>query len=121
MAGSITVELKGLRFFALCGVYAEEEKIENEVEVNMQLQYKAPDEVITELEETVDYTAAYAIVRDGLKEQNRLLETAVMKICDQLYEKFNHIEKISLSVKKLTPPITNFTGSVGVTYTRVFQ
>ncbi len=121
MAGSITVELQGLRFFALCGIYEQEERLESEVEVNLQLQYKAPDEVITELEETVDYTAAYTIVKDGLRERNRLLETVVMKICDQLYERFSRLEKITLSVRKLTPPITNFTGSVGVTYTRVFQ
>ncbi len=121
MAGSITIELKGLRFFAQCGVYAEEAKVENEVEVNMEIHYTAPGKVITELKETIDYTAAYRIVKKVLEEENKLLETAVMKICDDLYTQFNQVTKVVLSVTKLTPPITNFTGSVGVTYTKVYQ
>ena len=35
MPGSITIELKGLRFFAYHGLYAEEQKTGNEFEIDL--------------------------------------------------------------------------------------
>jgi dihydroneopterin aldolase len=50
-----------------------------------------------------------------------LLETCAMKIVERLHEEFNKIEKIQITVKKLAPPITNFTGSVGVSICKEFK
>lgn len=120
MRGVITVELKGLRFVARHGVYDEEALLGNEFEVDLLMDYKAPDKTITSLGETVNYVAAYTIVQEEMQEPQQLLETCAMKIGTRLHHQFPQIQKLVITIRKLAPPITNFVGSVGVTYTKVF-
>jgi dihydroneopterin aldolase len=44
-----------------------------------------------------------------------------MEICEALHEQFSEIRRVSISIKKINPPITNFTGSVGVFYSKEFK
>lgn len=115
MAGLLTIELNGLRFFAEHGMYAEEIKIGNEFEVDLCIGYQAPEKLIVSIEQTINYVDAYLIVKEEMAEPKHLLETCAMKIIDRLHNHFKEIEKIQITIKKLAPPITNFTGSVGVT------
>ena len=121
MAGWMTIELKGLRFFAEHGMYAEERKVGNQFEIDLQVSYKVPKHTITSIEETVNYVEIYRIVEERFLEHKHLLETCAMEICDALHEHFPEIRMVSISIKKINPPITNFTGSVGVSYTREFK
>lgn len=121
MAGWMTVELKGLRFFAEHGMYAEERKVGNEFEVDVSVDYKAPKKTITSIEETVNYVEIYRIVEEEFKERKLLLETCAMNICDKVQQVFAGIKHVSISIKKVNPPITNFTGYVGITYTKEFK
>ncbi len=121
MAGQLTIDLKGLRFFAEHGMYAEEIKIGNEFEVDLSISYKAPKKTIVSMEQTINYVEAYRIVKEEMAEPKYLLETCAMKIVERLHQEFNQIEKILITVKKLAPPITNFTGSVGVTVCKEFK
>lgn len=45
-----------------------------------------------------------------------LLETLVMDIAAQILAQFQQAEAVFISIKKLQPPIANFNGSVGVSY-----
>ncbi len=121
MAGQLTIELNGLRFFAEHGMYAEEIKIGNEFEVDLCISYQAPEKPIVSIEQTINYVDAYCIVKEEMAEPKHLLETCAMKIIDRLHTHFKEIEKIQITVKKLAPPITNFTGSVGVTICKEFK
>jgi dihydroneopterin aldolase len=121
MAGWMTVELKGLRFFAEHGMYAEEKKVGNEFEVGVSVIYKAPKRAITSIEDTVNYMEIYRIIEDEFKERKLLLETCAMLICEKVQQIFPGIKNISISIKKINPPITNFTGSVGVTFSKEFK
>ncbi|MEI6948281.1 dihydroneopterin aldolase [Paraflavisolibacter sp. H34] len=121
MAGSITIELKGLRFFAEHGMYAEERKVGNQFEIDLSATYKAPKHPIVSIEETVNYVEIYRIIEEEFSGHKHLLETCAMQICDRLHEQFPELRTICISIKKMSPPITNFTGSVGVTYTREFS
>ena len=42
MAGWMTIELKGLRFFAEHGMYVEERKVGNQFEIDLEVSYKVP-------------------------------------------------------------------------------
>ncbi|MCU7551466.1 dihydroneopterin aldolase [Chitinophagaceae bacterium LB-8] len=121
MAGWMTVELKGLRFFAEHGMYAEEKKVGNEFEVDVIVNYKAPKKTISSIEETVNYVEIYRILEEEFKVRKLLLETLAMQICDKIQHVFPDIRNISISIKKINPPITNFTGYVGITYTKEFK
>ena len=120
MSGLMTVELRSLRFFGEHGMYAEEKKVGNEFEVDVLITFKAPDEPISAIQDTVNYVEVYRVVEKEMKEQKQLLETCAMRICDDLQPIFPHIQKAYVSIKKMTPPITNFTGSVGVSYVREY-
>ena len=121
MAGWMTIELKGLRFFAEHGMYQEERKVGNQFEIDLEVAFKAPKHTISSIEETVNYVEIYRIVDERFSEYKNLLETCAMEICDSLHEQFSEIRKVSISIKKINPPITNFTGSVAVSYSKEFK
>lgn len=121
MAGWMTIELKGLRFFGEHGMYQEERKVGNQFEIDLEVSYKVPKQIITEIEQTVNYVEIYRIVEEQFSEYRNLLETCAMEICQSLHEHFSEIKKVSISIKKINPPITNFTGSVGVSYSKEFK
>jgi dihydroneopterin aldolase len=117
----MTIELKGLRFFAEHGMYAEERKVGNQFEIDLAVSYKVPKHIITSIEQTVNYVEIYRIVEERFSEYKNLLETCAMEICEALHEQFSEIRRVSISIKKINPPITNFTGSVGVFYSKEFK
>ena len=120
MKGNFTIELKRLRFFAEHGLYEEENLVGNEFEVDVSIDHKAPEEVITSIDQTVNYVEIFRIVQDEFSKRKQLLETCAMLIAERLQKQFAGIEKLTISIKKMNPPITNFTGSVGITYNKVF-
>jgi 7,8-dihydroneopterin aldolase/epimerase/oxygenase len=120
MAGTITVELTGLRFFAYHGVHKEEAVLGNEFEVDAFIEQTAPGETIIAIEDTINYATVYTLIKEEMQVRQALLETCVMRIADRLQQQFPRIEKVKITVRKLAPPIAGFTGRVGVTYTREF-
>lgn len=120
MADLLTIELKGLHFFAAHGLYAEERKTGNEFEVNLTVSYIPATEVIREIEHTVDYSSLYRLLKNEMKKPRQLLETLVMEIAEIMHQLYSYIKKIDISVHKLYPPIPGFTGRVGVSYSKSF-
>jgi len=118
MAAYFTIELKGLQFFAEHGLYEEEAKVGNEFEVDVSIEYKAPQAVVSSIEQTINYAEVFYIVKNEFGHRKDLLETCAMQIAERLQKQFPQIEKLTISIKKLHPPITNFEGSVGVTFTK---
>src|SRR5688500_1353544 len=121
MEGSLTIEIKGMRLFAAHGVHEEEGKLGNEFQLDLEIEFSARDKVITDLDDSINYVSVIEIVRAEMAIRQQLLETIVMKICDRIYEKYSQVQMIKISLRKITPPITNFIGSVGVSYTKSYK
>ncbi len=121
MAGHFSIELKGLRFFAEHGMYQEEVLIGNEFEVSISIESKAPKKEIVSIEQTINYVEVFRIAKEVFNVRKQLLEACAMQIAEQLYLQFPEILKIIIRIDKLNPPITNFTGSVGIVYTKEFK
>jgi dihydroneopterin aldolase len=102
-------------------MYAEEMKVGNEFEVDLSIDCKSPKKIITSIDQTVNYVEVYRILQEAFGQRKALLETCAMEIGERLQEQFSEIEKLTISIRKINPPITNFTGSVGVTYSRSFK
>jgi dihydroneopterin aldolase len=96
----MTIELKGLRFFAEHGMYAEERKVGNQFEIDLAVSYKVPKHIITSIEQTVNYVEIYRIVEERFSEYKNLLETCAMEICEALHEQFSEIRRVSISIQK---------------------
>ena len=118
MSASFKIDLIGLRFFGEHGMYQEELKVGNEFEIDVSLQCKAPKKIITEIDQTVNYVEVYRIVQEEFAIRRILLETCAMEIAHKIQEQFPDVEKVSIVIRKLNPPITNFSGSVSVTYSK---
>jgi dihydroneopterin aldolase len=119
--GCLAIELKGLRLFAEHGLYNEEAKLGNEFELDVVLEYDAPTGIVSSIADVIDYVSAYAIIRDVFSVRRPLLETCAMEIAHELKQKFASIRKSVISIRKVTPLLTNFVGSLGVTYTKSFK
>jgi dihydroneopterin aldolase len=117
----MTIELLKLCFHAFHGLYPEEQLTGNEFEVNLFISYEPPEEVINNIEETINYAAAYQIVKKQMMLRTDLLETLAMKITKDLYAAFPLIKKIDISISKLHPPIEKFCGEVRVHYLAEFK
>lgn len=116
----MTITVKGLRFHAYHGLYAEEQKTGNDFEVNLTVDYTPPSEVIQSIEDTINYVSLYDIVRKAMQLPRHLLETLAMEIAEQIHTIFPMITAVELSIQKLHPPVENFTGNVGVIYRKEF-
>lgn len=121
MAGHFTIELKSIRFFAEHGMYEEEKKVGNEFEVDVSIATKSPKKIIGSIEQTINYAEVYRILQEEFSQRKFLLETVAMQVADQLQKQFPEIESVRISIRKLNPPITNFSGSVGITYSKEFK
>ena len=117
MPGQFTIELKNLRFFAEHGLYAEEALLGNEFEVDISIRKHAPDTIVSSVDQTVDYVEVFRIVQEEFSKRKPLLETCAMTIAARIRDAFQDLKTISVSVRKLHPPIINFIGSVGINYT----
>jgi dihydroneopterin aldolase len=65
----------------------------------------------------LDYVAVYDLVKARMDEPTPLLETIVIDVAQQILAQFSIVEEVQISIKKLHPPIPQFRGSVGVSYT----
>ena len=121
MAGHFTIELNSIRFFAEHGMYEEEKRVGNEFEVDVSIACESPKELVTSIEQTVDYTEVYRILQEEFAKRQFFIETVAKKVADKLKHQFPEIETVKISIRKLNPPITNFSGSVGITYSKSFK
>jgi 7,8-dihydroneopterin aldolase/epimerase/oxygenase len=115
----IKVELKNVRFHAFHGLYEEEKKAGNDYEFNLSVNWET-DEIITSLNETVNYAKLYELVKAEMIIPRQLLETLLMELAEKIHEEFPFVKEINMSVAKLNAPIINFIGSTSVTYKKTY-
>jgi dihydroneopterin aldolase len=76
---------------------------------------------IHSLEQTINYAAVFSVTRTHMEAAKPLLETCAQELAQKLKDAFPLLQKASIRIVKLQPPITGFTGTVGVKLTRDFR
>jgi len=114
----MTIELKKLQFFAFHGLLEEEKKTGNLFEVNLSVDQLPNTVVITDISATINYAELFHLVKAEMQKPRELLETLAMEIVEHIHSIYPQITKMEISITKLHPPITAFTGSVGVKYSK---
>lgn len=112
----MTIALNDLRFHAKHGMYAEEQTLGNTFTVDCVVQIQPTDELITELHQTVNYHAVFELIKDWMQQPEPLLETVCMNIERSIFGTFPFIRSVSVTIKKLQPPIPGFTGNCAVSW-----
>jgi 7,8-dihydroneopterin aldolase/epimerase/oxygenase len=115
----ITIQLNQLRFRSFHGLYAQEKVSGNDFEVNVLIRLSG-EIPISKLDQTVDYAVLYRIIENRMAIATPLLETVAQELVDQLHDHDPRIGHVSVSVKKLHPPIAGFTGNICVSVDKDF-
>lgn len=116
----IKVELEDLLFKAFHGILEEEKIIGNDYIVNASVDFHEKAEVIHHINDTVDYAKIYEIIAKRMDLPTPLLETVVMHIGNDIHHQYPDLKSISVSIKKMHPPIERMQGSAEVTWHKEF-
>jgi 7,8-dihydroneopterin aldolase/epimerase/oxygenase len=116
----VIVELRGLRFDAICGVLPHERTTPQplELDIDLQADLDAAGES-DDLADTVDYGAACAVVEHIVTTTAcALLEALGEQIARAVLALDDRIEAVTVSVRKLRPPVAQQLETSGVRITR---
>jgi 7,8-dihydroneopterin aldolase/epimerase/oxygenase len=112
----LSIHLQNLSFFCFHGLYAEEKILGNRFEVNVTVKYKPLVNIITLIDETINYQTIFEIVEKKMLIPTEFLETLAMDITNNILTKFTIVTEVDICIKKQHPPIQNLVGNVAVSY-----
>ena len=99
------IELKAMKFYAYHGVMPQETKVGNHFVVNLTLMAPLEKAVMSDcLDDTINYAAVYAVVKQEMEIPSKLLEHAAGRILFALKEHFPELTAVDLKLSKLNPP-----------------
>jgi dihydroneopterin aldolase len=101
-------------------VHEEERILGGNFEVNADLIYDEPSVIINKLNQTIDYSIVFGIIKQRMEKPTPLLETITMELADELKQAFPVTNEINLRIKKINAPIASFSGNVEVCYTKKY-
>ncbi len=111
-----TVKVENLKIYAFHGCMDEEKIIGSDYLVKIKaeciLGKKAFDDDISA---TVNYVDLAQIAKREMSIRSKLLEVVVKRIVDCCFNEIIHLDKISVTVSKLNPPINADVDAVSVT------
>ena len=115
------IELRAMRFDGCHGVSEEERAAPQPFEVDVELELDlGPAGRADELERTVDYGAAFEMVRGIVEERSfRLLEALADAIAAGVLAGFPATRAVVVRVRKMRPPIAGTLAWAGVEIRRV--
>lgn len=109
----LTIHLNQLQFHAYHGLYELEKSSGNTFEVDVAVTVEV-QEKITRLNQTLNYATVYEVIKHRMQQPTPLLETVAEEITESIHNIDTRIRSIYITIKKLSPPIENFQGTVGV-------
>tara|TARA_B100001059_G_scaffold233144_1_gene272563 strand:+ start:1875 stop:2249 length:375 start_codon:yes stop_codon:yes gene_type:complete len=109
------IKLKDIKIYAYHGCLSEENLIGGEYLVNLSVYSNLKKSSLSdELKDTIDYVSLLDIVKKEMLSPSKLLENVVKRVVDKIFLDFPKINKVSLEVSKLNPPINGNVFSVSV-------
>ncbi len=108
--------LKDIKLYGYHGVFEKEQEVGQYFHINIELTLDLKQAGITdELENTVDYSKIYDIIR-SINDNNkfRLIESLAHNISGEILSTFDKIKDITVQIRKPDAPIDGDFGWVGV-------
>lgn len=108
--------LKDIKLYGYHGVFEKEQEVGQYFHINIELTLELKQAGITdELENTVDYSKIYDIIR-SINDNNkfRLIESLAHNISGEILSTFDKIKDITVQIRKPDAPIDGDFGWVGV-------
>ncbi len=114
-----TIIIEDMEFYSFHGHFKEERIVGNRFLVNISLETDMKQPAMSDnLKDAVDYQQVYGIVKLQMEKKSHLLEHIAGRIIDAIYSEMAGIEKVTVKVSKLNPPMGGKIGSVSVVMSR---
>ncbi|RZJ77351.1 MAG: dihydroneopterin aldolase, partial [Flavobacterium sp.] len=97
------------------GFYPEEQLTGNHFLVDVEVTFKPSDDT-EDLTKTVNYEVINAIVNKQMRNTQKLLETVVKNILDDLLHSYGFLQTATVGIKKLHPPMP---GQIGHSFVQL--
>lgn len=113
------IELENMEFFGYHGCYKEEQVVGNQFVVNLKLETSSmvahkSDRIV----DALNYQHAFEIVKREMAITSHLLEHVGSRILDSLFMELELLERATVKVSKLNPPMGGKMDRVSVTLSR---
>ena len=100
------VKVENIRVFAYHGCLSEEKKIGSDYSVDLEVRADLqPSAKSDRLSDTVDYVLLNKITKEEMLRPTHLLETVARRILDRIFDEVAVVDKATVWVSKLNPPI----------------
>jgi dihydroneopterin aldolase len=101
-----TIKLENIRVYAYHGCLDEESMIGSDYRVDLEVLANLTKSAASDdLNDTVDYVSLNQIVVEEMAVRSKLLEQVAQRILDRTLSKEPLVEKATVSVSKINPPI----------------
>jgi 7,8-dihydroneopterin aldolase/epimerase/oxygenase len=109
------IQIENMEFYAFHGHFKEERIVGNKflVDLTIETDMKTPAES-DNLKDAVNYQRIYDIVKSQMGMKSHLLEHIAGRILDAIYAEMDGIEKVTIKISKMNPPMGGKIGSVSV-------
>ena len=108
------IRLENVKFHAFHGNFKEEEKSGNSFVINLSITTEVDDLLTDNLEDTVDYCILNDILHEEMEKPSRLMEHVIQRIIIRLESEAFKIDKLFISMKKLSPAFGGNCGASAV-------
>lgn len=100
------IELRNIHLYAYHGVLKQENKIGAWYTINLCATIENKECMENDdIASTVNYADIYEIICNEMKINSKLLEHVCKRILNELFNRFDTISKITISLSKDTPPL----------------
>lgn len=121
MANFTIIRLKNARFYAHHGVLDAERSNGGLFEIDAELTCDILEaEAEDNLKKTVDYEKVYAFVKEVVSSRKfYLIESLASRICRSIIKNFQVVQKVTVKVRKPSPPLGGVVEFVEVEHTEL--
>lgn len=120
MNGQITLTLLDLRFFAYHGWYVSEAQQGQPFRVDLWVTYPEPAAQLEKLEQTIDYTIVYEVLKTQMENPRKMLEDLAQSILNEIHERFPQVRALKIHIQKISPPVAGLDGRLGIELHRCY-
>ena len=100
------ISLRDVRFRAFHGVLPQERRVGGDFLVTVRVGYPLERAMETDnVDDTLDYSALYALVEREMAEPSKLLEHVAGRIVKAITTSFPEVTSVDLELTKLNPPM----------------
>ncbi len=100
------ITIENMEFYAYHGHFEEEQKIGTWFSLDLIMDVDTSKaELSDELDDTVDYSAVYQVVKEQMMISSKLLENVGRRILNTIKERFPDVKDATLKIRKMNPPL----------------